>query len=165
MTGRLPIHVNQQNNAGWGWTAAAGGASLSCQLSAAAGGAELAAVVWAVHPKFTMLPARLATRGYVSHQVGKWHLGLAKQAFTPVGRGFNTSLGVRPAAVCSLRVAQLEHSVLSISAASVHSISGERRSTTTTRPAAVSTCGHPIAPPSVTTACTLRSCTPLTRRS
>ena len=129
-------------------------------------GLALTICLLAVHPKFTMLPARLATRGYVSHQVGKWHLGLAKQAFTPVGRGFNTSLGVRPStAVCSLRVAQLEHSVLSISAASVRSISGERRSTTTTRPAAVSTCGHPIAPPSVTTACTLRSCTPLTRRS
>ncbi len=69
MTGRLPIHVNQQNNAGWGWTAAA------------------------VHPKFTMLPEKLASRNYVSHQIGKWHLGLAKQAFTPVGRGFNSSLG------------------------------------------------------------------------
>eukprot|EP01047_Picozoa_sp_COSAG01_P048239 COSAG01_NODE_4683_length_4818_cov_2.240305_2_plen_110_part_00 len=44
-TGRLPIHVNQQNNAAWGWTAAA------------------------VHPKFTMLPAKLATAGYLSHQV------------------------------------------------------------------------------------------------
>ena len=69
MTGRLPIHVNQKNSAVWGWTAAA------------------------AHPKFTMLPARLASAGYVSHQIGKWHLGLAKQSFTPVGRGFNTSLG------------------------------------------------------------------------
>ena len=50
MTGRLPIHVNQQNNAGWGWTAAA------------------------VHPKFTMLPEKLAARNYVSHQIGKWHV-------------------------------------------------------------------------------------------
>lgn len=50
MTGRLPIHVNQRNNAKWGWTAAA------------------------VHPSFTMLPKRLKVAGYVSHQVGKWHV-------------------------------------------------------------------------------------------
>ena len=50
LSGRLPIHVNQKNSAEWGWTAAA------------------------AHPKFTLLPARLASTGYISHQLGKWHL-------------------------------------------------------------------------------------------
>ena len=69
LSGRLPIHVNQQNSASWGWTAAA------------------------VHPKFTLLPEKLASAGYLSHQIGKWHLGLSRQAYTPAGRGFNSSLG------------------------------------------------------------------------
>jgi len=42
---------------------------------------------------FTMLPARLAEAGYVSHQIGKWHQGFHTPDFLPVGRGFNTSYG------------------------------------------------------------------------
>ena len=68
MTGRLPYHVNQQNNAKWGWTAPS------------------------VSQAMTLLPQKLQEAGYYTVQAGKWHLGLAKQTFTPVGRGFNESL-------------------------------------------------------------------------
>ena len=41
----------------------------------------------------TGLAAKLATAGYSSHHVGKWHGGLARMGSTPVGRGFNSSFG------------------------------------------------------------------------
>ena len=70
LTGRLPIHVNQMNSAEYPWTAAA------------------------MHPSFvTMAEALRGKAGYATHQLGKWHLGLARQAFTPAGRGFDTSVG------------------------------------------------------------------------
>lgn len=70
MTGRLPIHVNQQNSAEYPWTAAA------------------------MHPNFTTVADVLRSRaGYSTHQFGKWHLGLAKPEFTPLGRGFDSHLG------------------------------------------------------------------------
>lgn len=46
-----------------------------------------------VHRSFNMLPAKLRQVGYRTHQVGKWHLGLLEKWMTPVGRGFETSLG------------------------------------------------------------------------
>jgi arylsulfatase B len=70
MSGRLPYHVNQNNNAKWGWTEAA------------------------VKPSMKMLPEKLQEAGYYTVHAGKWHLGLARQAFTPVGRGFNESLAM-----------------------------------------------------------------------
>jgi len=42
---------------------------------------------------YSMLPLHLATQGYVSHAVGKWHQGFHTAEYTPVGRGFNTSYG------------------------------------------------------------------------
>eukprot|EP00730_Choanoeca_flexa_P004719 TRINITY_DN11782_c0_g1_i1.p1 TRINITY_DN11782_c0_g1~~TRINITY_DN11782_c0_g1_i1.p1 ORF type:complete len:519 (+),score=67.23 TRINITY_DN11782_c0_g1_i1:149-1558(+) len=70
MSGRLPIHGNQLNSAEWCWTKA------PCD------------------PRMTMLPAKLKhAANYSTHQIGKWHLGLAKQEYTPHGRGFDTSLG------------------------------------------------------------------------
>ena len=42
---------------------------------------------------YTMLPKLLTAAGYVSHHVGKWHLGFHTPEYTPVGRGFNTSYG------------------------------------------------------------------------
>jgi arylsulfatase A-like enzyme len=40
-----------------------------------------------------MIPAMLAKAGYVSHQVGKWHLGNQKSWQLPFRRGFNSSFG------------------------------------------------------------------------
>merc|ERR1711976_332819 len=68
MSGRLPYHVNQNNNAEWGWDSAP------------------------IHPKMKLLPEKLQEVGYFTVQVGKWHLGLSEQAYTPAGRGFNQSL-------------------------------------------------------------------------
>ena len=42
---------------------------------------------------YEMLPARLASAGYVSHHVGKWHQGFHTPAYMPVSRGFNSSFG------------------------------------------------------------------------
>lgn len=42
---------------------------------------------------FNMIPVHLAKAGYVSHHVGKWHQGFHLPGYTPVGRGFNTSIG------------------------------------------------------------------------
>ena len=42
---------------------------------------------------FAMLPAKLKQVGYAAHQIGKWHLGNLAPWMTPVGRGFDSSLG------------------------------------------------------------------------
>ena len=47
-----------------------------------------------MHPDFTTVADVLRSKaGYSTHQFGKWHLGLAKQEWTPAGRGFDTHLG------------------------------------------------------------------------
>lgn len=47
----------------------------------------------AVPSSFSMLPRLLKTTGYITHQVGKWHLGYFKRASLPTGRGFDSSFG------------------------------------------------------------------------
>ena len=42
---------------------------------------------------FTLLPEALATAGYTSAFLGKWHLGESTAAQTPKARGFDHSLG------------------------------------------------------------------------
>eukprot|EP00037_Helgoeca_nana_P034114 m.420597 g.420597 ORF g.420597 m.420597 type:complete len:523 (-) comp32655_c0_seq1:140-1708(-) len=68
MSGRLPYHVNQDNSATWGWT------------------------LPTIDLRMKTLPQKLQEAGYYTVQAGKWHCGLAKQEFTPAGRGFNESL-------------------------------------------------------------------------
>ena len=38
----------------------------------------------------TIVPQKLATRGYTSHATGKWHLGFYSWQHTPTFRGFNS---------------------------------------------------------------------------
>ena len=42
---------------------------------------------------YTLLPKHLAQAGFITHHVGKWHLGFHTRDYTPVGRGFHTSWG------------------------------------------------------------------------
>lgn len=52
---------------------------------------------------FTMLPAKLRQVGYRTAQFGKWHLGNLAPWMTPVGRGFDTSLGCAPLSIRTRR--------------------------------------------------------------
>lgn len=67
LSGRLPIHVNQENSA-------------TEQPDAG------------IPVKMTAIPARLREMGYRTHQIGKWHAGQASPAHIPTGRGFETAL-------------------------------------------------------------------------
>ena len=45
------------------------------------------------HLNYSMIPRRLGQYGYRSVHVGKWHQGLFRPDYTPIGRGFNKSVG------------------------------------------------------------------------
>ena len=68
MSGRLPMHVNQENSA---------------TEQPLAG----------IPADMTTFPEVLKAHGYVTAQVGKWHCGMASPRVIPHGRGFDTSLG------------------------------------------------------------------------
>ena len=69
MTGRLPIHVTENNDYACGED---GPAPLN----------------------MTFMPKMLKKAGYKTHHVGKWHIGgSATHRATPFGRGFDTSFG------------------------------------------------------------------------
>merc|ERR1719159_467556 len=67
LSGRLPIHVNQENSA---------------TEQPLAG----------IPVNMTAFPTRLKEMGYATHQIGKWHAGQASPAHIPTGRGFDTAL-------------------------------------------------------------------------
>eukprot|EP00041_Stephanoeca_diplocostata_P018397 m.384793 g.384793 ORF g.384793 m.384793 type:complete len:419 (-) comp21000_c0_seq2:1029-2285(-) len=67
VSGRWPIHVNQENSA-------------TRQRYAG------------VPLNMTTISEKLAGVGYKCHHFGKWHVGQATMAHTPVGRSFETSL-------------------------------------------------------------------------
>ena len=68
ISGRLPMHVNQENSA---------------TEQPLAG----------IPENMTTFPELLKARGYKTAQVGKWHCGMASPSVVPHGRGFDTSLG------------------------------------------------------------------------
>lgn len=48
---------------------------------------------WGLPLNETLLPEHLNKLGYVSHAVGKWHLGYFKKLYTPTYRGFKSFYG------------------------------------------------------------------------
>jgi arylsulfatase I/J len=68
LSGRLPIHVNQENSA-----TEQAGAGVPLGMST--------------------IGETMRAAGYRTAHVGKWHCGMATPAHTPYGRGFDSSIG------------------------------------------------------------------------
>jgi arylsulfatase I/J len=67
ISGRLPIHVNQINH----------------KIDHPANGVPLG---------MSTIAEMLKTKGYSTHQIGKWHLGLSSPDYLPTNRGFDSAL-------------------------------------------------------------------------
>lgn len=76
MSGRLPVHVNDQN-------ASPNVYNPDDKMSGFAG----------IPRDMTGLASKLQAAGYATHQVGKWDAGMATHDHTPMGRGFQSSFG------------------------------------------------------------------------
>eukprot|EP00045_Choanoeca_perplexa_P006088 m.51781 g.51781 ORF g.51781 m.51781 type:complete len:126 (-) comp13459_c0_seq1:1024-1401(-) len=50
-------------------------------------------VIVGIDLNYTMLPAMLKKAGYSSHHIGKWHQGFYTFDYTPLGRGYESSVG------------------------------------------------------------------------
>ncbi|XP_024083759.1 arylsulfatase B-like [Cimex lectularius] len=69
LTGRYPIHTGTQHNV------------------------IVEASPWGLPLKEKLMPQYFNKLGYVSHALGKWHLGFFKKEYTPTYRGFKTHYG------------------------------------------------------------------------
>ena len=91
MTGRLPYHVLED------WTPPKASPPSSTPPSPPSSKPPSTQAghrtPTAVTRGMTMLPRKLQTVGYTTHQIGKWHLGMAMDWQTPAQRGFNSSFG------------------------------------------------------------------------
>ena len=76
MSGRLPIHVNDQNISPDYYNPNDPVSGYS-----------------AIPRNMTGLATKLKEGGYATHQVGKWDAGMATPDHTPMGRGFDSSFG------------------------------------------------------------------------
>ena len=76
MSGRLPIHVNDQNISPDYYNPDDPVSGYS-----------------AIPRNMTGLATKLKGGGYATHQVGKWDAGMATPDHTPMGRGFDSSFG------------------------------------------------------------------------
>lgn len=76
MSGRLPIHVNDQNISPDYYNPDDPVSGYS-----------------AIPRNMTGLATKMKLGGYATHQVGKWDAGMATPDHTPLGRGFDTSFG------------------------------------------------------------------------
>ena len=69
LTGRLPIHVNQNNE---------------CNSLSSASGADL---------RMTTVAQKLKQANFSTHFLGKWHMGARSAANLPINRGFDSHIG------------------------------------------------------------------------
>ena len=76
ISGRLPIHVNDQNSAPTNYNANDPVSGFS-----------------AIPRNMTGIAEKMKEAGYATHQVDKWDAGMATPDHTPKGRGFDTSFG------------------------------------------------------------------------
>ena len=76
LSGRLPIHVNDQNVPIFKY-------NPNDQVSGYGG----------IPPNMTDISTKLSGAGYTAHHVGKWHAGAAKMEQMPTGRGFQSCFG------------------------------------------------------------------------
>ena len=76
LTGRLPIHVNDDNKVN----------PTSYNPNDPISGYQ------GIPRNMTVIAEKLREAGYVTHQIGKWDAGMATPDHIPKGRGFNSSL-------------------------------------------------------------------------
>lgn len=54
---------------------------------------ELSQAGFGIDVRMTTLADKLKSRGYSTHQLGKWHMGMSAPAYLPINRGFISSFG------------------------------------------------------------------------
>ena len=80
LSGRVPIHVNDD----------------SCEVCY--NPKDPVSGYGGIPRNMTVFASKLKSAGYATHQVGKWHVGMATTDHIPLGRGFESSFGYLNAA-------------------------------------------------------------------